>query len=419
MTIPVGQRKAGPFIGDNIAVQFPFAFKIFTPDDVSVIVADTSGEETKLTISQHYNVTINPDQSTHPGGNILLNNPLPMSEKLSVVSTMDIEQNTVYSNSGPFYPEVLNDDFDKQTIFAQQNADKLSRAVKVAINSGVTDLTLPVPVARNVLQWNADGKLVNYDIEGAIAKIVGEPGGVEQWKIEKLFHDTEIKVIERLSQTRVEVQEDLSRTQIEVQKDLSKTKSEIADKLSEIDTTGKYIPSSSISNDYNDDGEDTVASSKALNDVKNLISSPGKILQVKQEVLDTDAVINTTEPYDILTCQIQPISETSNILVTVSVVVSSEDNISRASCMRLLRNGVNITKPSGASQDNAFWFQSTDQFASSISANYLDTDKPLGLLTYKLQTKIKSSSYALRINRSSANTVERFISTITLMEIEQ
>ena len=43
MTISSTNRKAGPYSGNGLSTVFPFAFKVFTPDDLRVTSADALG----------------------------------------------------------------------------------------------------------------------------------------------------------------------------------------------------------------------------------------------------------------------------------------------------------------------------------------------------------------------------------------
>ena len=79
MTISSEVRKAGPYDGNDVTTSFPFSFKVFSADDVVVVLTDPAGIETTLTGSgTDYSVTLNADQDTAPGGAV---------EKVSALAT--------------------------------------------------------------------------------------------------------------------------------------------------------------------------------------------------------------------------------------------------------------------------------------------------------------------------------------------
>ena len=49
MTISSEVRKAGPYDGNDVTTSFPFSFKVFSADDVVVVLTDPAGIETTLT----------------------------------------------------------------------------------------------------------------------------------------------------------------------------------------------------------------------------------------------------------------------------------------------------------------------------------------------------------------------------------
>ncbi|MGL4668601.1 MAG: hypothetical protein ACRCWR_11830, partial [Saezia sp.] len=135
MTISITKRKAGPYQGDGMSTIFPFDFKIFDKEDLRVIYADESGAERELALQTDYTVSINADQETIPGGNVILKKALPHDTSITLTSGMAYLQPTKLTNHGGFYPTVLNDSLDRLTIFVQQLEEQVDRSVKVNISS--------------------------------------------------------------------------------------------------------------------------------------------------------------------------------------------------------------------------------------------------------------------------------------------
>jgi hypothetical protein len=161
MTISSTNRKAGPFVGNDTATVFPFAFKVFTAADVEVVrlnVATTV--ETVLALTTDYTVSLNTDQNANPGGSItLVAGALATGFNLVVTSDIGNLQPTDLTNQGGFYPDVINDALDRATIQIQQLQEGLDRAAQLPITSSEDAAALVADIVR--LADSAD----NLDID--------------------------------------------------------------------------------------------------------------------------------------------------------------------------------------------------------------------------------------------------------------
>lgn len=156
MTISTSVRRAGPFTGTGAVVDYPFTFKVFSPEDARPYLADADGNERRLQYPGDYSVTLNPNQETHPGGVLRLTTALPAGHKLTIISEMPISQPTEYTNQGGFYPRTLNDSLDRLTIYIQQLQELQSRTLAASVNAGEVP-TLPAPAPHKFLRWNDSG----------------------------------------------------------------------------------------------------------------------------------------------------------------------------------------------------------------------------------------------------------------------
>lgn len=125
MTIASNIRRAGPFATNGVDTVFPFAFKVFSATDVSVVLS-ADGVDIELANGADYTVTLNPDQDNAPGGTVTTAVAQDDVE-LTIISNAEIAQPTEFTNQGGFYPNVLNTALDRLTIFDQQIAEKLTR----------------------------------------------------------------------------------------------------------------------------------------------------------------------------------------------------------------------------------------------------------------------------------------------------
>lgn len=168
MTISTSNRRAGPYLGDGNQREFPFAFKVFSAEDVRAYVADGRlGTERALAYGSDYRVTLNPEQETRPGGLLTLTAALAVGDKLAINSKTDIVQSKVFTNQGGFYPVLLNDALDLLTVICQELQAQLARAMLAPVNATVTP-SFPLPDAKKYLRWSDDGStLVNdaFDVD--------------------------------------------------------------------------------------------------------------------------------------------------------------------------------------------------------------------------------------------------------------
>lgn len=136
MTINSEVRIAGPFQGNDVTVDFPFAFKVFGADEV-LVVREEAGVELVLELSVDYTVALNADQEAAPGGVVtLLAGPLPSGETLTLTSALAPLQPVDLTNQGGFYPRVINGSLDRLTILTQQLSERLSRTLVAPISDG-------------------------------------------------------------------------------------------------------------------------------------------------------------------------------------------------------------------------------------------------------------------------------------------
>ena len=130
MTIADTSRRAGPYT-ISTGASYPFSFVVFGTDQITVTVADDDGKETVLTSSQ-YTVTLNDN-----GGTVVLADSVE-GATLVITSNVPITQETVITNKGGFYPDVLNDSYDKLTAICQQLEEKIERSIKVDVTGTIS-----------------------------------------------------------------------------------------------------------------------------------------------------------------------------------------------------------------------------------------------------------------------------------------
>jgi len=144
---PSGAGGVGPY---------SFTFEILANTDIAVFKDDTL-----LTLTTHYTVTINGNGT----GSVLINATglalAPASPtQYAIVGNRTIARSTDFTTGGDFFANTLNDELDQQTIFAQQNAEGLNRALQAPQTDPTTiNMTLPAKATRasKTLAFDANG----------------------------------------------------------------------------------------------------------------------------------------------------------------------------------------------------------------------------------------------------------------------
>lgn len=154
------------YIGAGTLSAYDYDFRIFEETDLAVFVRSPLGVETELVLSTDYDVN-GVDEAT--GGDIdlvdndqawLTNGKLTSGWALSIRRILPIVQETDIRNQGPYYPDIIEDQFDKLVMIDQQQQDDLDRSVKAPDTEGDIDLTLPAleDRANQLAGWDSDGK---------------------------------------------------------------------------------------------------------------------------------------------------------------------------------------------------------------------------------------------------------------------
>ena len=161
MAISTETRRSDRYACDGVQTAFPFAFKVFKANEIGVIVSPDGETETSLS-SELYTVSLNEDQDNNPGGVVNLLTAPADGTILVVVSNVAYKQQIVFTNQGGFYPELLNEGYDRLTILTQQLKEHLSRTLTFPVTSDtdaeqlVSDLLSAGIAARKVIPYLDD-----------------------------------------------------------------------------------------------------------------------------------------------------------------------------------------------------------------------------------------------------------------------
>jgi len=157
---PSGTGGAGPYA---------FTFEILANTDIAVFKDDVL-----LTLTTHYTVVINANGTgsvTITATGLALTPTSPT--QYAIVGNRTIARATDFTTGGDFFANTINDELDQQTIFAQQNAEGLTRALS-APQTDPTNINMTLPLAS--LRAN---KTLGFDANGnpALGETLGTNRG--------------------------------------------------------------------------------------------------------------------------------------------------------------------------------------------------------------------------------------------------
>lgn len=139
---------------------YNFTFEILAAGDIAVYKDDTL-----LTLTTNYTVTINANGT----GFVTLTAAPTGATQIAIVGNRTISRTTDFVTGGDFFANTLNDELDQQTIFNQQNAEGLQRALQApATDPTSINMTLPrVSLRANkALGFDSSGNPIASDTLG-------------------------------------------------------------------------------------------------------------------------------------------------------------------------------------------------------------------------------------------------------------
>ena len=161
------------YTGSSGVGPYSFAFEVLAETDIAVYFNDT-----ELTLTTDYTVTVNPDGTG--SATIIVGSDVPStptaSDRITIVGDRTIQRTTDFTTGGPLFATSLNDEFDSQTIFVQQVQEQSDRSMR-APNTDPTTVNMVLP--RNTVRAN---KTLAFDANGdpVIGEQIGDNRGAWQ-----------------------------------------------------------------------------------------------------------------------------------------------------------------------------------------------------------------------------------------------
>lgn len=160
MGVPINNVSRRVVFAASGTGPYAFTFEILAATDIAVYKDDTL-----LTLTTNYTVTINSNGT----GYVTLTAAPTGATQIAIVGNRSIQRTTDFVTGGDFFANTLNDELDQQTIFNQQNAEGLARALQ-APQTDPTSINMTLPRAsvraNKTLAFDSNGNPIIGDSIG-------------------------------------------------------------------------------------------------------------------------------------------------------------------------------------------------------------------------------------------------------------
>ena len=156
MPVPISNVTRRVVLAASGLGPYSFTFEILANTDISVYKDDTL-----LTLTTDYTVTINSNGT----GFVTLTATPTGATQIAIVGDRAIQRTSDFVTGGDLFANTINDELDSMTIFAQQNAEGVDRALK-APQTDPTSISMTLPRATS-----RAGKVLSFDSNGNPAAV--------------------------------------------------------------------------------------------------------------------------------------------------------------------------------------------------------------------------------------------------------
>jgi hypothetical protein len=153
MTVNTVDITDGPYLGNDLTVEFSYNFRIENKNQLKVYDNNVgSTNSILLVVDTDYTVS---GLGVDGGGIITMTTAPATGRTVYIRSNYLLTQDTDLNSQGGFFPDVHESSFDKLTFISQQLSDRIDRAATVSENyAGTLPLSLPIPNPGKILRWN-------------------------------------------------------------------------------------------------------------------------------------------------------------------------------------------------------------------------------------------------------------------------
>jgi len=148
MTVTNSTNRSGPYIGNGVTTVFAREFLVFDADHIRVY-------QTIAGVTTEVLTGTTKDGISSVSGNVTFAVAPAIATIITLIRRVPQEQDSDYSNQGKVEPETVERDLDLATLQRQDMSEEVGRSIKLPVESTLTDLAVPSPVAGKHLRWNA------------------------------------------------------------------------------------------------------------------------------------------------------------------------------------------------------------------------------------------------------------------------
>ena len=158
MTVSSSTNRVS-YAGNGSTTVFPYTYKIFDQDDLTVILRAANGTETVKLITSDYTVS---GVGSAGGGNVTMLVAPATGQTLVILREQDLVQELDIVPNDPFPADSLEGALDKLTFMVQQQQDALNRSIKASRTNTISSTEFTISAAsraNKIFAFDASGDL--------------------------------------------------------------------------------------------------------------------------------------------------------------------------------------------------------------------------------------------------------------------
>jgi hypothetical protein len=143
MTVSSSTNRVS-YAGNGSTTVFPYTYKVFDEDDLTVILRSADGTETVKTITSDYTVS---GVGNAGGGNVTMLTAPATGETLVILREQDLVQELDIVPNDPFPADSLEGALDRLTFMVQQHEEALGRTIKASRTNTISGSEFTISAA--------------------------------------------------------------------------------------------------------------------------------------------------------------------------------------------------------------------------------------------------------------------------------
>lgn len=172
----INENSSNRYEGDGTTAVYPYTFKVFLASHIKIVVKGPTAEDQETTLVQGVDYTVS-GVGNKSGGNITLTDPLLAGYAMIILRSLPVTQDADIRNQGDYYPDYIENNFDKIVMLIQQQGDILKRVLRFGDTLPPDfDIMIPFPVPEGILGFDEDGDGVRVFQPGEFIGPTGPKG---------------------------------------------------------------------------------------------------------------------------------------------------------------------------------------------------------------------------------------------------